>query len=171
VTTPLLETAHVHVEEQADRDRVRQQRAAPVRDERERDPRDRHDDIQSGCTYTYRVDASSSDTVSSFSNLAEVKVPTSVLDEKMSLSFEVHQNYPNPFNSSTSIIYEIPWETNVRLIVYDLLGREIAQLVNEKQPSGKYTLRLDARDLPSGSYFYLLQTKDRSITRKFTILK
>ncbi|MGE5409620.1 MAG: T9SS type A sorting domain-containing protein, partial [Clostridiales bacterium] len=128
-------------------------------------------EILSGCTYTYKVDASSSDTSSAFTNLAEVKVPTSVLDEKMPLNFEVHQNYPNPFNSSTSITYELPWETNVRLTVYDLLGREIAQLVNEKQSSGKYTLRLDAKDLPSGSYFYLLQTKDKSITKKFTILK
>ncbi len=76
------------------------------------------------------------------------------------LSYRLLQNYPNPFNPSTTISYEIADEAFVTLIVYDVLGREEGVLVNRSQTPGRYQLSFNARDLPSGVYFYRLQVHD-----------
>jgi photosystem II stability/assembly factor-like uncharacterized protein len=81
------------------------------------------------------------------------------------------QNYPNPFNPSTNIRYQI---TNNRLVlikIYDIAGKEIATLVNEKQSPGTYEVKLEAGDLPSGVYFYKLITGDYSETKKMILFK
>ncbi len=64
------------------------------------------------------------------------------------------QNYPNPFNPTTTIKYELPKAAYVRLVVYDILGREVKVLVDEQKEAGSYTVRFDGSDLPSGVYFY-----------------
>ncbi|MFZ0455754.1 MAG: T9SS type A sorting domain-containing protein [Ignavibacteriaceae bacterium] len=62
-------------------------------------------------------------------------------------------NYPNPFNSSTIVKYELPDNAFVRLIIYDILGRVVRTLVDEEKTPGKYWVRFDAANLPSGIYF------------------
>ncbi len=71
--------------------------------------------------------------------------------------FELVQNYPNPFNSATTIKYSIPELSFVTLKVFDVLGNEIALLVNEEKSVGNYGGDFDASDLSSGTYFYRLQ--------------
>jgi hypothetical protein len=86
-------------------------------------------------------------------------------------NFSLSQNYPNPFNPETSIQYSVGSESMVRLTVYDLLGNQVAELVHEQQPAGQYTAVFDGSGLASGMYFYRLQTGDKIITRKMTLLQ
>jgi hypothetical protein len=85
--------------------------------------------------------------------------------------YKLYQNYPNPFNPATTINYDLPAAGIVRLVVYDILGKEIAVLVNEKQTAGKYEVTWDASNYPSGVYFYKLTTDDYSGTKKLILLK
>ena len=75
-------------------------------------------------------------------------------------TFSLKQNYPNPFNPSTTIEFSIPKYSFVTLKVYDLLGREIEQLVNENLNGGKYSVRFDASNYPSGVYLYKLTSSE-----------
>jgi hypothetical protein len=92
-------------------------------------------------------------------------------DNLVPASFSLEQNYPNPFNPSTVIRYSIPRQTNVSLKVYDIMGREVASLVDEAKPAGTYSVRFDALRYASGVYFYRLMTSDRSLTKIMTMLK
>jgi hypothetical protein len=75
-------------------------------------------------------------------------------------SFNLEQNYPNPFNPSTSIQYTVGSRQFVILKIYDVLGNEIATLVNEKKPAGSYTVEFNGANLTSGIYFYQLRAVD-----------
>ena len=87
--------------------------------------------------------------------------------------FQLNQNYPNPFNPETIISYQLPAAGNVSLKVYDMLGREVAALVNEYQQSGNYHSQFSIRNaqFSSGIYFYRLTTGSYSSTKKMIILK
>ncbi len=91
-------------------------------------------------------------------------------DEKL-LSFELSQNYPNPFNPSTKISYSITKPSNVSLVIYNMLGRKVAELVNEEKSAGTYEVNFDARELSSGIYFYRLTSNNKYHTRKMLLLK
>ena len=80
-------------------------------------------------------------------------------------------NYPNPFNPETTISYALPQGAEVRLAVYDLLGHEVAVLVDASQPAGQHTVRFDGGDLPSGSYVYRLQVGEEVVARTMTLVK
>jgi hypothetical protein len=96
----------------------------------------------------------------------------SVKSEKIANNYILHQNYPNPFNPVTAIKYSLPSKVkNVMFKVYDILGREIATLVNEKQRPGSYEVTWDAGEQTSGIYFYQLQTGDFLETKKMILLK
>jgi hypothetical protein len=86
-------------------------------------------------------------------------------------NYMLYQNYPNPFNPSTKISYAIPKAGNVELKVYDVLGREIAVLVNEFRQAGKYSVTFDAGNLSSGVYFYTVKSGDFTDTKKMTLIK
>jgi len=86
-------------------------------------------------------------------------------------SFRLAQNYPNPFNPTTSIDYSINSKGMVNLTVYNLLGHEVATLVNEVKSLGNYTVLFDASNLPSGIYFYQLKAGSEVTTQKMTLLK
>jgi len=86
-------------------------------------------------------------------------------------TFQLYANYPNPFNPSTMISYDIPSAGNVTLQVYDILGREIQTLVNQRQNPGKYAARFDASKLSSGIYFYRLSSANYVRTMKMELLK
>ena len=86
--------------------------------------------------------------------------------------FKLYQNYPNPFNPSTNIKYQIRNKCSVTLKVFDLLGKEIATLINEKQAPGTYEVSFDGSTLPSGVYFYSLYSDGVKMdTKKLLLLK
>ena len=87
------------------------------------------------------------------------------------LEYHLSQNYPNPFNPRTTIEFSIPRSEHVRLAVYDLLGREIELLADEPMSAGVHRLQFDAGALPSGSYYYTLQTPAYSTTRRMVLVK
>lgn len=80
-------------------------------------------------------------------------------------------SYPNPFNPSTTISYRVAKETIVKISVFDVLGREVSSLVNEKKPEGDYTVTFDASNLNSGVYFYRVETDYASETQKIVLIK
>jgi hypothetical protein len=85
--------------------------------------------------------------------------------------FALEQNYPNPFNPTTTISYQLAASSDVILKVYDMLGREVASLVNEKQNAGTHLIRFDGSNLPSGTYFYRLHCGSYAATKKLLLLK
>jgi len=85
--------------------------------------------------------------------------------------YMLHQNYPNPFNPTTKINYSLPNTQCTILKVYDILGNEIATLVNEKQNAGSYSVEFDAGNYPSGIYYYKLEAGDFSEVRKMILVK
>jgi hypothetical protein len=82
---------------------------------------------------------------------------TGIVESEFPGTFLLIQNYPNPFNPSTSIKYQIPGISFISLKVYDVMGNEIATLVNEQKPAGTYNLTWSAENLPSGVYFYQIK--------------
>jgi hypothetical protein len=83
----------------------------------------------------------------------------------------LEQNYPNPFNPSTSIKYQMPENGFVTIKVYDMLGNEVATLVNEIQEAGNHSVEFDAATVSSGIYFYIMQAGNFTQTKKMTLLK
>lgn len=121
----------------------------------------------SGLEYYYRLKQIDTDGQYEYSN--EVSVTLSVDN------YELFQNYPNPFNPSTTISFSIPEEAFVKLKINDVLGNEVAVLVNERLSEGHYETVFNAstvRDgLPSGIYFYSIETGSYIKTRKMIIMK
>jgi hypothetical protein len=85
--------------------------------------------------------------------------------------FELYQNYPNPFNPTTVISYQSPTNGLHSLVIYDLIGKEVAVLVNEFRTAGKYDIEFDASNLPAGVYFYRLKVANFTKTRKMQLIK
>lgn len=101
-------------------------------------------------------------------------VPTSIRDEfgKSYLdNFQLFQNYPNPFNNSTNIKFYIPFDSNVSLKIYDLLGREVTTLLSEKLTAGNYSIEWNPVNFCGGIYFYQLKANDYVNTKKLVLLK
>ena len=86
-------------------------------------------------------------------------------------SYRLYQNYPNPFNPTTKIKFELPKSSFIKLIVYDILGREVTKLVNEKLTTGIYETEWDGNTFASGIYFYKLVANDYSETKKMLLIK
>ncbi|MBK8944927.1 MAG: T9SS type A sorting domain-containing protein [Ignavibacteriae bacterium] len=101
---------------------------------------------------------------------------TSIEDSYQIFDFSLEQNYPNPFNPVTTIKYSIPSNekresSNVKILIYDVLGKEIKTLVNEKQNPGNYKVEFDGSSLPSGIYVYQLQVGHLFNSKKMVLLK
>ena len=100
------------------------------------------------------------------------EVPTSVHRAyEQVASYALQQNYPNPFNPSTKIIFSIGHPEAVSLKVYDVVGKEVAHLINETLPAGKYEVDFTAASLPSGLYFYALKAGKYVNVRRMTLVK
>ena len=97
---------------------------------------------------------------------------TSVKDDEVPVEVTLGQNYPNPFNPVTSITYTLPIAGHIDLAVYDVTGKEVAQLVDGVMPAGRHTVSFDARHLPSGVYTYVLSDADNAfpLQRKQMVL-
>jgi len=91
--------------------------------------------------------------------------------EGLPTAFALHQNYPNPFNPVTTIAYDIPRQAHVVLAVYDVLGRKVAELVNETLPAGSYSVQFDGSGLSSGVYVYRLESEKFSQARSLVLIK
>jgi photosystem II stability/assembly factor-like uncharacterized protein len=90
---------------------------------------------------------------------------------KKAMSFQLGQNYPNPFNPSTVIEYDIGEVSEVRLSVYDILGRKVSELVNGRQAAGRYRLNFNGSQLSSGMYFYRIEAGRYRETKKMILIK
>ena len=128
------------------------------------------DNISDG-KYSYRLKQIDFDGTFTYSNEVEV-------DLSQPQTFSLEQNYPNPFNPSTTIKYTIPnvipsgvEGSRVILKIYDVLGNEIATLVNENKPAGNYEVTFDAKNLSSGIYYCKLQAGSLSQSIKMILLK
>jgi hypothetical protein len=108
--------------------------------------------------------------------------PTAVAEEVGSLptSYKLEQNFPNPFNPKTKIGFTLPARTTqaggqvsgfTSLKIYNILGVEVATLVNENLDAGSYTVEWDGSGQPSGTYYYQLKTEDFTATKKFTVIR
>ena len=103
----------------------------------------------------------------------ELPVITSVepIEQTVPGQYRLNQNYPNPFNPATTIEFSLPSAGPVRLSVYDLLGKEVATLVDQEMAAGSYRVQFDARTLPSGTYLYTLRGAGATLTQKMILLK
>ncbi len=102
------------------------------------------------------------------------KTPTIVIKGKLDITpsaFVLYQNYPNPFNPSTTIEFEVPTRTLVRLSIYNMLGQKVDEPMNEVKNAGIYRIIWNAQNLASGTYFCRLQSKSSVVTKKLLLLK
>ena len=123
-------------------------------------------------TYFYRVCACIFGAISSYSNiiyvyLTDVNKISSIIPD----DYNLFQNYPNPFNSKTNIKFDIPKASNVKIIVYDNLGKVIEELVDKKLSAGSYEIDWNAIGFSSGIYFYRIETDDYVNTKKMVLMK
>ncbi|MCF8241686.1 MAG: endonuclease [Melioribacteraceae bacterium] len=117
--------------------------------------------------------------VSSDEDEPEIELPvsivveelTSVEDSSFPVNFSLEQNYPNPFNPTTTITFSVPQNEFIVLDVYNLLGEKITSLLNEEKPAGRYEVSFNASNLPSGTYFYRLNTGSNSSVKKMILLR
>ncbi len=134
-----------------------------------------YDDLSAhnGVTYYYRVKCFKGNLYSGYSN--EINTIGSITGIKniarMPVSYELFQNYPNPFNPSTVIRYALPQESNVSLIIYNILGAEVYKLANGIQSAGFHEITFDARKLSSGFYFYSLKANTFTEIKKMILMK
>ena len=115
--------------------------------------------------YSYRFKQVDYDGRFEYSNAVNVNIGSP-------LSFELGQNYPNPFNPTTTINFTLPEKTNVNLKVYNILGSQVAEVLNEVKDAGSYSVNFKAQGLSSGIYIYKISTgSGKEISRKMTLLK
>jgi len=115
-------------------------------------------------THAYRLKQVDFDGTSELSDVIEVEVLTPI-------EYSLSQNYPNPFNPSTTISYSIPADGYVTLRVYDVLGNEVASLVDEQKQSGIFDVHFNASALSSGVYYYTLKASEFTSTKKLVLMK
>jgi Leucine-rich repeat (LRR) protein len=84
---------------------------------------------------------------------------------------KLHQNYPNPFNPTTTIRFEVPEQSHVRLTIFNIIGQQVVTLVNEEKNVGRYEVHFDATQLSSGTYFYRLEAGGKSLIQSMSLIK
>ncbi|MDX9923509.1 MAG: T9SS type A sorting domain-containing protein [Ignavibacteriaceae bacterium] len=102
-----------------------------------------------------------------------VSPKTNIQEETESIisEFNIQQNYPNPFNPETTINYQLPKSGNVIIKVFDVLGNEISELVNERKNAGYYSLKFNGNELPSGMYIFTIQADGIRLSKKMILIK
>jgi len=103
-----------------------------------------------------------------FWRAAQILTPVEELQDIIPKEYGLEKNYPNPFNPSTTIVYQIPEESNVLLKIYDLLGREVVILENGVKAANEYKINYNAVNLSSGIYFYRLDANSKISNKHFT---
>ncbi len=122
------------------------------------------DKVSTG-VYNYRlkqIDFNGNFEYFNLSNEVNVGIPS---------AFSISQNYPNPFNPTTKIDYELPFDANVSITLYDISGKEVLNVINESKTAGYHTAQINAANLSSGTYFYNITAGNFVQTKKMTVLK
>ncbi len=119
--------------------------------------------LRSG-NYSYRLKQVDNDGSFNYSNVISVKI-------NLIASTGMGQNYPNPFNPTTTIQFTMAKKENVRLVVYNMIGQQVAELVNREVDVGTHSVKFNAANLSSGIYFYTLAGNSVNITKKMILLK
>jgi hypothetical protein len=127
--------------------------------------------VEQGQTYIYRVKAFKGSLESSYSNEASNNTTGINEEEGIPKEYSLSQNYPNPFNPTTNIKFALPKPGLTKLIIYDLIGREIEVPINKELEAGYHQINIDATDLPTGVYFYRIQSGDFIQTKKMILIK
>jgi large repetitive protein len=122
--------------------------------------------------YFWRVRAKNSSSTGSYSlTFNFIVIVTDVDDISIPTEYMLYQNYPNPFNPATIIKYDIPHEGLVTVKVYNMLGEEVASLVDEYKSAGRYEIKFDAQNYSSGIYIYRIHTKEFTFAKKMILVK
>jgi hypothetical protein len=134
--------------------------------------------LNAGTTYTYRVRAYGTTSHSNYSNETSATTgPRTEVEarnddaQRVPTKLALHQNYPNPFNPRTNIRFDLPHAAHVSLKVFNLMGEEVARLVNETRSAGLHNVVFSAEHLPGGVYFYELRTESQRLTRQLLLVK
>jgi len=126
-------------------------------------------------TYYWRVAASNDSGWGSYSSVATFRTGDQIQDvtetPEAPLKFALFQNYPNPFNPTTIINYDVPRAVQVKLSVFDVLGREVVTLVDAYQPAGRHSVAFDAGNAPTGAYLYRISAGSFNAVRKCVVVK
>jgi hypothetical protein len=129
-------------------------------------------EVELSQAYTYRIKAYKNSVESDYSNEASLSL-VGVKEEKeiIPTEYSISQNYPNPFNPTTKLKLALPKAALTKLIIYDLLGREVQTLINKELEAGYHEINFDASNLPSGVYYYRIQSGDFIQTKKMILIK
>jgi hypothetical protein len=121
--------------------------------------------------WSYRLRQIDLDGTIHFSPEVIVDVLTGVRDNSLPVVFALHQNYPNPFNPTTSLNYDLPATVHVTLKVFNVLGQEVATLVDKTQTAGRYNVSWNASGVGSGVYFYQILAGSFIDVKKMAIMR
>ncbi|MEX0844373.1 MAG: T9SS type A sorting domain-containing protein, partial [Balneolaceae bacterium] len=91
--------------------------------------------------------------------------------DEIPAKFALNQNYPNPFNPTTKISYDLPEASDVMIKIYDITGREVAELINTRQSAGTHNIEWNAKQFATGVYLYRITAGDFTAVRKLTLIK
>jgi hypothetical protein len=114
--------------------------------------------------YSYRLKQIDTDGKFEYSKVIEVDIGSPI-------NYELSQNYPNPFNPSTTIRFSVLESGFINLSIFNSLGEKVEELVNEDKEPGIHTIEFNAQDLPSGTYFYTINSNDYTNTNKMILVK
>ncbi len=124
-----------------------------------------------GKSWYYRLKQMDRSGAVNYSEAVQASVTSSVEEQAVPKVYAMEQNYPNPFNPTTVISYQLPVATHVRLVVFDVLGREVATLANGVREAGYYKESFNASGLSSGLYFYQLKAGEQTFLKKMMLVK
>ncbi|MFH0988431.1 MAG: YCF48-related protein [bacterium] len=130
--------------------------------------------VVKGTLYSVAVDKAGTPWIGAASSTiytAGAAVGVEPVSASLPVAFTLHQNYPNPFNPSTTIRFDVPVSGDVRLTVYDLLGRYIATLLDSRIAAGSYQVMFHAAGIPSGVYLYSIEMGGKTFSRTMTVIK
>jgi hypothetical protein len=127
--------------------------------------------VEQAQTYTYRVKAYNLSTDSDYSNEASLVVVGVKKEEGIPTEYSLSQNYPNPFNPTTKLKFALPKTVLTKLIIYDLLGREVETIINKELEAGYYEVEFNANQFSTGIYLYKIQAGDFLQTKKMILMK
>jgi hypothetical protein len=104
-------------------------------------------------------------------NLCQAVIGINTEETQILQGYELYQNYPNPFNPSTKIGFTLPAENNVKIVIYNLIGQKVAELVTSKFSAGDHSIDFNAANLSSGIYLYKIEAGSFTSVKKMQLLK